>query len=137
MKLSNFKEEIEKIKNNDRLILLHREKGYHIITLFLNENGDLCEYQNSFYSRVIESLDDYGQEWLEKYRLDEIEVIYMPYNAWCLYMNTLNMKDFFENVTSNEKTNAKLILDEIKKDQGKYVDFKHDDNYKGILVTFL
>lgn len=138
MTIEELQPYINELRNYDKLCVFHNETKELLDTLYINpKDHKLYEYYNLFSNHKIEDDDRYCL--FKDIKSEDAHIEILPLEHWCGYLRKRNYDWFMESLQSDEKNNAKLIYEEIKKDQGKYITFtfggKPDLKYAGILLS--
>lgn len=138
MTIEELQPYINELRNYDKLCIFHNETKELLDTLYINpKDHKLYEYYNLFSSHEIEDDDRYY--FFKHIKSEDVHIEILPVEQWCGYLKKRNYDWFMESLKSDENNNAKLIYEEIKKDQGKYITFtfggKSDLKYAGILLS--
>lgn len=138
MTIEELQPYIDELRNYDKLCIFHNETKQLLDTLYINpKDHKLYEYYNLFSSHEIEDDDRYY--FFKHIKSEDAYVEIFPVEHWCGYLRKRNYDWFMESLKSEEKNNAKIIYEEIKKDQGKYVTFtfcgESDPKYMGVLLS--
>lgn len=132
---------IEKLTVNDRLCIFIKENDYLIDSIYINSKTKKYEvYYNIFSIKEIDLENDKYVPYTDYLNENEIYLKTIPFEEWCSIIRKQNYDSFMYFLNNDEEdNNAKTIYEQIKQDQGKYINFMScgDDNdcYEGFLLT--
>lgn len=138
MKLNDLKEYIDRLDGYDKLCIFSKDKTQLHDTLFINpENRKLYEYHNIFL--VNEVADDDNNYIFTDLNKDDVQFEILQCEEWCGLKRKINYDNFMTKLNNESVNNTKIIYEDIKRDQGKYVQFLSpfdgNVNYEGYLLA--
>lgn len=136
---NDLKPYIQNLGLYDKLCIFDYKTDELLDTIYINpKDNKLYEYVNIFISHEINEDED-CYYFFKHIKKEECYFRVLPVEDWCLYKRKRNYDNYVNALEEEGFNNAKIILDEIRNDQGKYVCFSFceelKDKYKGILIT--
>lgn len=139
MTFEDIKPYIEKLDRSEKLCIFSKSNNSLLDTIFIHtKNGKPYEYVNIFFIREIkEDSDQY--HFFKDIRKEDCYFSVKTTKDWFLYKRKENYDQYIKALEDKEENNAKLILNEVKRDQGKYVIFDfgghRDPKFEGFLLS--
>ena len=133
--LEFLKPYIERLSPKEVLCIFSKKENKLIESILLNENNNYVEYFNRFSIRIINLNTDYPLDCRDK-AISEVNVIILKLEEWFSFKKKKNYDNFMLNLKSQEWNNEKLVYNEIKKDQGKFIKFPFGGG-EGLLLTIV
>ena len=135
----DLKPYVKELGRYDKLCIFDNKTDKLLDTIYINpKDNKLYEYYNIFISNELN--DKYDRYYFFQHiKKDDCYFRVFPVEDWCAYKRKRNYDEFMKSKEDSLYGNAKLIHNQIKKDQGKYVKFKllgdTDNDYMGFLVS--
>ena len=125
---------IERLSPKEVLCIFTKKENELIESILMNENTNYGEYFNQFSVRIIDLNTEYPLYCGDK-AIAEVNVKILKLEEWYSFKKKENYDHFMNNLKSQEWNNAKLVYNEIKKDQGKFIKFPLGE--EGLLLTIV
>lgn len=139
MTIEDLKPYIDKLGRSEVLCIYSNDKNSLLDMIFIHiKNRKPYEYVNIFSSKEIKEDSD-EHYFFNILRKEDCHIVIETKKKFFLYKRKENYDEYMRALEDKEMNNAKLILNEIKKDQGKYVVFDfgkdRDPRYEGFLLS--
>jgi hypothetical protein len=139
MTIEDLKPYISKLEDSKVLCIYSNANDSLLDMIYIHlKNKKPYEYVNVFFSKEIEENSN-EHYFFSELRKEDCHFVIQPTKRFFLYKRRENYNEYMKALEDKEMTNAKLILNEIKKDQGKYVTFNfggnRDSRFEGFLLT--
>lgn len=139
MTIEYLKPYIDKLGRSEVLCIYSNDKNSLLDMIFIHiKNRKPYEYVNIFSSKEIKEDSD-EHYFFNILRKEDCHIVIETKKKFFLYKRKENYDEYMRALEDKEINNAKLILNEIKKDQGKYVVFdfggERDPRFEGFLLT--
>lgn len=139
MTIEELKPYIDKLGHSEVLCIYSNNSNSLLDMIFIHkENKKPYEYVNIFYSKEIK--ENYDEHYFfNVLKKEDCRIVIETEKKFFLCKRKENYDEYMRALEDKKMNNAKLILNEIKKDQGKYVVFnfggKRDPRFEGFLLT--
>lgn len=139
IKFQDLKPYIKQLGRYDKLCIFSKRTHVLLDTIYINPNDrKLYEYHNILCSHEIRENED-RYYFFEHIRKEDSYFCVLNIEDWTSYKRKRNYDEYMRALEDKAENNAKLILEDIKKDQGKYVFFTfqsgRDEKYEGFLIS--
>lgn len=121
MEIKELKPYFDKLKKGEIMMVMETSHRSIVTNFFLEEDGSFREYRNAIFSSVDVTFDD-EYTWLSAYCLKNLQIEIVPRTIWCMLMNYRNESAFYKRaLIDTYDSTAKILINELKRDQGKLV----------------
>ena len=139
MTIEDLKPYIDKLGRSEVLCIYSNNNNSLLDMIFIHiKNRKPYEYVNIFSSKEINENSD-EHYFFNILRKEDCHIVIETKKKFFLYKRSENFNKYMRALDDKEMNNAKLILHEIKRDQGKYVSFsfggERDSRFEGFLLT--
>ena len=126
---------IERLSPKEVLCIFTKKENKLIESILINTNNNYVEYFNHFAVRIINLNNTEYPLYCRDKAIADVNVKILKLEEWFSFKKKENYDNFIQYLKSQEWNNSKIVYNEIKKDQGKFIKFPFGE--EGLLLTIV